>query len=136
VLGHLMVQLLRQSTVSVSSAASEPVEEFRDDFERVVAHLHEHFTEPITRRSVARSLGMRPEYVSRAFGRVNGGESFAGYLTSLRLGHAAELLQSTILSANEIARLSGFHSYRTFARAFRSRHGLSPSAFRKATEAA
>lgn len=110
-------------------AGSERAEPASDDYARILAHLWEHFTEPINRASVAKDCGVRPEAVSRMF-RQETGESFTTFLARLRLGHALELLQGTSLSAAEIATRSGFDSYRTFARTFVQHHGQSPAAHR------
>lgn len=135
-LSQLVVRFLRCATVPGEIELAEAGPTPTDDFDRVVAHVHEYFTTPINRASVARALRMRPEAVSRAFSHDSLGGSFSAYLNGLRLGHATELLQSTALSATEVARLSGFDSYRTFARTFHARYGQSPSAFRGSVGAA
>jgi len=134
-LSQLMIRFLRAATTPAGLTGTEPAVTPSDDFDRVVSHVHEHFTTPINRATVAKALGMRPEAVSRAFSHERAG-GFSTYLNGLRLGHATELLQSTDLSATEVARLSGFDSYRTFARTFHARYGQSPSAFRDAVGAA
>lgn len=135
-LSQLLVRFLRSATAPGDAQEAEPPSAPSDDFDRVVAHVHEYFTTPINRATVAKALGMRPEAVSRAFSHAAAGGSFSAYLNGLRLGHATELLQSTNLSATEVAHLSGFDSYRTFARSFHARYGQSPSAFRGSVGAA
>src|SRR5690606_18534317 len=128
---QLLVHFLRSATDPVrDELASQPASASPpDDYARVLAHLWEHFTEPVNRASVARACGVRPEAVSRMFQQATG-ESFTTNLSKLRLGHALELMQSTSLSLAEIATRSGFDSYRTFARTFVPHHGQSPTSYR------
>ncbi len=129
---QLLVHFLRSATDPVrDELTSGPIESTSppDDYARVLAHLWEHFTEPVNRASVARDCGLRPEAVSRMFQQATG-ESFTTNLSKLRLGHALELMQSTSLSLAEIATRSGFDSYRTFSRTFVHHHGQSPTSYR------
>lgn len=129
VLTQVLVRFLRISSSLATSPQGNPQSE-DEDFARLLAYVQQHFTEPINRSSVARALQLRPERISRLFRQLQSG-SFTANLTRLRLCHAVELLQATPLGTTEIGHLSGFDSYRTFARAFSSAYACSPSAFRK-----
>ncbi len=129
---RIMVHHLRSATRSLDQTASEGNNEGRtdetDQYSRVISFLHRNFTDPVNRATVAKSLGIRPETVSRAF--AGRGGTFTEYLTQLRLGHAVDLLQNSSHSTTEIAVLSGFGSYRTFTRAFSQHYGQSPATLR------
>lgn len=133
VVGALLTQLLvgfvRSATSSRHGPPLTPEHAPHGELAKILRYVQDHFTEPINRSAVAKALKLRPETVSRVFSQ-RCGESFSSYLGGLRIGHALELLQSTDLSAVEISRLSGFDSYRTFARALRARYGRSPSDLR------
>ncbi|MFW6599111.1 helix-turn-helix domain-containing protein [Propionibacteriaceae bacterium Y2011] len=133
--GVMAATLIMQALVSFlrhadTAAPDIDVDEgaHHDELTRVLAHLQEHFTRPINRATVARTLGMRPAAVSEAF--TGTGSTFTGFLQHLRVGHAVELLQSTDLTAADIGQLSGFGTYRTFARAFAAACHTSPQAYR------
>lgn len=126
---QVLVTFLRHATAATGDDHGDELGAPDDELTRVLSYLQEHFTRPINRATVARALGMRPESVSRVFSQT-GGTTFSNFLQHLRVGHAVELLQGTTLSATEIGRLSGFDSYRTFARAFTATFSMSPSAYR------
>src|SRR5699024_2067171 len=126
---QVLVTFLRRATLTGGDDGADQLGEPDDELTRVLSYVQEHFTRPINRATVARALGMRPESVSRVFSQT-GGENFSAFLQHLRVGHAVELLQGTKLSATDIGRLSGFESYRTFARAFRAAFAMSPGAYR------
>jgi len=126
---QVLVTFLRRTTTGAGDGSTADLGEPDDELTRVLSYVQEHFTRPINRATVARALGMRPESVSRVFSQT-GGENFSAFLQHLRVGHAVELLQGTKLSATDIGRLSGFESYRTFARAFRAAFAMSPGAYR------
>lgn len=122
----LLVAFIRAACAG--SQAPDAPDEQAGTFQALVSHLHEHYTEFIDRASVARSLHIRPETVSRLFQAH--GTSFSQYLTQLRVAHAQELLRSTQLNAAEVARMSGFSSYATFARTIRKHHDGGPRRLR------
>ena len=74
--------------------------------------------------------GVSDSYLRRAFRRYLG-LSPAQYLSSVRLSHAKELLESEYLSIREIAQKCGYHSTGYFIQAFREHEGISPGAYRK-----
>jgi len=131
---QVLVTFLRRATLVGGDDGGDQLGVPDDELTRVLGYVQEHFTRPINRATVARALGMRPEAVSRVFSQ-SGGETFSAFLQHLRVGHAADLLQGTSLNAADIGRLSGFETYRTFARAFTATFSMSPSAYRDALAA-
>jgi AraC-like DNA-binding protein len=49
------------------------------------------------------------------------------------MSHAADLLASTDIAINEVARRVGYHEPSQFTKAFRRVHGRTPSEFRAAS---
>ena len=97
---------------------------------KVIAYMHEHFTEPITLESVAGALGYSANYLSHCIQKLYG-LNFCTILASLRIEKARSLLTSTDKTATEICYECGFGSERTFLRQFQSIMGFSPSVYRK-----
>jgi AraC-like DNA-binding protein len=84
----------------------------------------------LTLTALARALCSSPRQIQRAYARF-GGVTFAEDLRSRRLAAAAELLfDQPALAVADVARLVGYRQSAHFARAFRTRFGVSPATFR------
>ncbi|MBR2616149.1 MAG: helix-turn-helix transcriptional regulator [Clostridia bacterium] len=95
----------------------------------ILDYLSAHYTEPVSRKSLARALGISESTVSHVFsGALK--TSFPAHLKALRLQEALRLLEETELSVTQIAIRSGFGSLRSFNRAFQEELGSSPAAHR------
>ncbi|GAA3408051.1 helix-turn-helix domain-containing protein [Paenibacillus hodogayensis] len=79
---------------------------------------------------VAASFGLTPVQFSRRFTSAYK-ISPLGYLTSLRLERAGQLLQETDLNLEEIAEKCGYRNGSYISRLFASKLGIPPSEFRK-----
>lgn len=94
---------------------------------RILFYINEHYTEPLTLSSIAAEFGYNPSYLSRYF------KSFFHiginrYITLMRLRKAVLLMRQkkNIVSA---AYESGFHSVRTFYRAFYEEFQCTPKEY-------
>jgi AraC-like DNA-binding protein len=89
-----------------------------------------HYRAPLTLDAVARALASSPRQITRAFAHC-GEVGFHEELNTRRLNVAAQLLiEQPAIAVRDVARLVGFRQASHFARAFRSRYGLTPAAFR------
>lgn len=100
-----------------------------DALVKALAYLHEHYTEPITRRQLASALGYHESYISHIFSESLH-TTLTEYLLQLRLDEATELLQSTKLSISDIATGVGFGSIRSFNRVFAKAFDCTPKEYR------
>lgn len=104
-------------------------------FEATKRFVAERFLGPVTRVDAARQAGMDEAAFSRFF-RAASGATFADYVASLRVRHAAVLLGSRRdLSVPEVARSSGYDNVSAFHRQFKKRLGTTPQAYRAAANA-
>jgi len=101
----------------------------RGQVQEIVRFVGEHYREPIDVATVARAVGLHPNYAMSVF-RESCGVSLWEYVIRLRVAHAQRLLISTDWTVDEIGFESGFGSTNAFYRAFRRITGCIPSAFR------
>jgi AraC family transcriptional activator of tynA and feaB len=101
-------------------------------FARVCGLIEERFADPdISPREVAAQTGISLRYLQKLF--TVRGSTCGHYISSLRLDHAAHLIERRALMKtgqplSEIAYACGFRDYTHFARGFRQRFGSAPGA--------
>ncbi|MGI5292020.1 GlxA family transcriptional regulator [Nonomuraea polychroma] len=88
--------------------------------------------EPMTVNDLAKQALMSTRTFARRFRAITGTTPHA-WLTEQRLDLAEELLTSTTLSIQEIARKAGFPSSGVLRTQFTKRHGIAPSVYRLST---
>lgn len=79
---------------------------------------------------MARTAGMSERTLMRRMTEVTG-ETPQKWLARQRVAHAAELLETSTASLDDIAAAAGFQSPETFRRMFRTIRGISPSQHRR-----
>lgn len=94
-----------------------------------MAALLEHPSEPFTVEALARIAGMSRSAFAAQFAAIFG-QSPMQLLKEVRLRRAGELLVTTTLPVEAVARNVGFAGRSNFSRAFRRLFGADPSAFR------
>lgn len=104
-----------------------------DVLQSVLRFLNDHYTQPVTRKSIARAVGCNESYISHVFADTFR-TTLTDYITALRIGDALELLTNTTQPVSQIALSLGFGSIRSFNRAFLRQMHMSPTAYRNATE--
>jgi len=98
-------------------------------YHQALHYISEHFTEPLSLESTARSLGISRIHLSHIFSQqlhIN----FRDYINSLRIDRACSLLRDPFYSISQIAYLCGYGNPRTFHRAFLLKRGMPPNRFR------
>lgn len=98
-------------------------------YETLCLHVQENFQNELTRESVARSLGLSPNHVSRVFHR-EGGTRFNDYVTAVRIERAKFMLKEYGSSLKEIAAHCGFRDVAYFCRVFRRVCKMTPTEYR------
>ena len=101
-------------------------------FARVCGIIKDRFADPdISPREVAAETGISLRYLQKLF--TVRGSTCSHYISSLRLDHAAHLIERRALMKtgqplSDIAYACGFRDYTHFARGFRQRFGTTPGA--------
>jgi len=113
------------------AAVERPVAARRDrGLRRAEEYLRHNYAAPLNFARVARIAGFAPSYFSTLF-HAKQGVTLERYLSDLRLARARELLATTDLAVDRVARLSGFSSGHYLARVFRRATRETPLAFRR-----
>ncbi|WP_395295352.1 helix-turn-helix transcriptional regulator [Kitasatospora hibisci] len=127
-LAHLTLLL-----VDVARLATDVVGDLRRSNEPLLAEVFEvierRFTEPLSLREVADSIGMTPGHLTTVVRRRTG-RTVVGWITERRLTEARRLLTGTDLPVGEIARRVGLPDAGYFARVFRAGHAVTPREYR------
>jgi AraC-like DNA-binding protein len=107
----------------------------RGHLERCKAYIEKNLVkERLSPSLIAQDLMISERYVFSIF--ANAGLTVSGYIMSLRLDKAAQMLRSQRFEKQTIATIafdSGFKSAAHFSRAFKSRFNESPTTYRKRT---
>jgi AraC-like DNA-binding protein len=93
-----------------------------------------HPEQPWTVEALAREAAMSRSAFSDRF-RALVGEAPIRYVTRLRLERSARMLRRSDGTIAEIARTVGYGSEESLSRAFKSRFGVGPTSFRRASRA-
>lgn len=97
----------------------------------VLRHIDAHLAEALTLAQLAEVAHFSPFHFHRLFAACMGGETLGDYLSRRRIELAAgRMLAQPRLSVLELALAVGFGSGEAFSRAFKSRFGSTPTAWR------
>jgi len=97
---------------------------------RIVQHINEHYSEPLSLRETARLFHLSPYYVSRTFKEVTG-FTFVEYVNLTRIKEAQRLLRETNGKIIEIAAAVGMENIGHFDRTFKKITKMTPFGYRK-----
>ena len=104
--------------------------EYESRVNRVIDHIRRHLAKELSLSTLARVAAFSPFHFHRVFGAITG-ETLFGFIHRLRIEKAAgALLNRPDQSVLEIALDHGFASAATFARAFKTRFGMSATEWR------
>ncbi len=110
-------------------AISERPPDKRARLNEITAYIEEHFSEPMSNRSLSAMFGYNEAYFSRMF-KNNFNVSLSRHIQSLRLEHAQKLLRNTDESIAAVAIQCGFSDVYYFSNRFKRFTGKSPREFR------
>lgn len=97
----------------------------------VLAYIDARYQDPISLRHVAQAVNLSRGHLTTVIGRKTG-RTVHALITERRFAEARRLLADTSLTVAQIASHVGYRDASYFARAFRTRHGTSPLAWRRA----
>ena len=109
--------------------ATDPFE-YYERLGRVRNYVDDHLEDGLSLAAVAVIAAMTPSSFSRYF-RRQVGSSFRSWMTGRRVERAAQLLEESDMTIDQVGRIVGFRGGRTFRRAFQLQLGCSASQYRK-----
>ncbi|MBB3143253.1 GlxA family transcriptional regulator [Halomonas organivorans] len=128
--GRVRDQLLHDQGRRPASRQRDPAAPDDPLLSRAIALMEANLEAPLGIRELATELGLSWRRLDRLFARHLGTSPQRAYL-GRRLDHAHRLLRETRHSIMDIALACGFASASSFTRAFRRRHGVTPSELRQ-----
>ena len=123
----LVVQLLGSVCIEAGSMGVGNSLDFRN---RCLLSINNHYIDPQAIEFVYSELGYNRIYLSKKF-KQEFGVTLTDYILSLRLNHAAFLLQTSAYSVSECCYAIGLGSVPYFINAFKRKYGVTPAKYRK-----
>jgi YesN/AraC family two-component response regulator len=97
--------------------------------ERVIHFLDRNFDKRVSLTDAAALVALSPKYLSRVF-KDRTGTGFGEYRLKVRMKRAADLLEATDYTVEEISYRVGYENAESFARLFKRMMGSTPSSYR------
>ena len=129
VYAHLLLALFLETDIALVSSSSKQVI-VPDIIAAIQNYLDRNYPSGITLDALSKHFGISKYHMSREFKRYIG-KSPNDYLIDIRLDHAKVLLVDSARTIAEIGQLVGIPNTNPFLYLFKSREGITPSAFRK-----
>lgn len=95
----------------------------------VAKYVDKHYKNEVTLSDVAKLTNMSETAFCHFFKKKTG-KNFIDFLNDVRIGHASKMLYETTNTISEICFESGFNNTVNFIRAFKKKHGKTPSEYR------
>ncbi len=102
----------------------------RTNVNAITAYIKEHFSEPLSTRSLSMIFGYNETYFSRMFKKATG-HTVTQYITDHRLRHAQKLLTNSTDSIRAVAIKCGYTDVFYFSTRFKQYTGQSPREYRQ-----
>lgn len=125
----LILPLCNMLELAYMKAGADVISD-NDPIEDVLKYIKRNHAQKIDLEDVCKHFGYSRSYISHVF-KKRAGQSFREYLTELRLEDAKSLLHHSNLTVTEIALSVGFSDSAYFSNVFKTKVGISPSAYRK-----
>lgn len=127
----LMALLQKSYTVSTINL-TDPSENTKhlSRIQEIISYIDENYPQAITLASLAESLYLSPQYLSKFF-KQHFHKTFYDYLNQVRIEHALAQIQYTDTSITKIAFNNGFPNLTAFNKIFKDIYATTPSNYRK-----
>jgi|GEM_PF-6341846 len=105
-------------------------EKTRAAIENAIEYLEDHFTEDLTRESLAFQFDLSPDHFSRMFKKYTG-RKLSDYINRLRITRAASMLKGGDCKIIDVAFTTGFANLNSFNKSFHKVMGVTPGKYQR-----
>lgn len=131
------IELLMLSIITSQRAKKKELSDRHHSFvqhkniaDDIIQYLNNNMGEPLKLQDIAEQFAYSLSSIKRIFKKETG-QSIIDYHNNIRIVEAKRLLKDSSTSIQEISNSLGFVNAGYFARSFKKREGISPSAYRK-----
>lgn len=103
--------------------------EYNKSINLTIDFINKHLNDSIDLKTIAKIANVSQYHFHRIF-KAYIGETIGTYITRLRLENAAQKLQTTNSTLDEIAKKNGYQSQYSLSKAFKKHFGVPPTAFK------
>lgn len=114
---------------SLQTALSATARRHRTKMQKLLTHIEENYTTPLTVREGAKLMNFNADYFCRFFKKQTG-STFLEYVNLIRLTHIHHDLMNSNETLTEILNRHGFTNYKVFSRMFKEHYHSTPSRLR------
>ena len=125
----LSVRFLEALLLILQNNLTEEQSAVPNNIKKVLEYLDVHFQENVSLENAAAIVSYNPSYFSAMFKKTTG-YTYTKYLNSKRLNYACALMKNKDITLTNIALSSGFNSFVSFNRVFKSVIGMTPNEYR------
>jgi len=101
-----------------------------DTIAYIKKYIRENYGRDLSLDVLGEAAHLHPAYLSRVFKEATQ-ENLSGYITSVRMEKAAQLLEETDLRIHEVMKQVGYQKSQHFAKLFREKFGVTPTEYRQ-----
>lgn len=127
-----IMTFIQQMADQIQSVFTENADTIRREITHTIAYIHENYSKELSVESLAASVYLAPNYLSRLFKKETG-KSLSQYIRQYRMEKAKELLIHTNKKVIQIGIDVGYSNYSYFCQSFREYYGTSPEKYRQGT---
>lgn len=126
---RIAIQLLRDSSSEYNAAGNNGQDPY-DSVQRAINYIETYYCSNIRIKDICDAIYISPPHLQKIFLKYVGIPPYQ-YIMDYRHRRAKEMLESTYVSIEEIARQCGFVNSAHFSTAFKQREGVPPLVYKK-----
>lgn len=130
-LEQILIGLVRREMhIGISNEPASPLKEKtrKDAFDRVVAYVEAHLTDPLNLDTICRETGYSCTYIQNIF-KEKTGRSVMEYYKIIKLEKAKELIREGDYTFTQIAAILNYSSIHYFSKVFKKYLGMTPTEY-------
>jgi len=130
---RIAIQLIRDAKQKVSMLDNN-LKSPQNIVQKALKYIESYYSSNITIKDICNEVYVSSSYLQKIFLKYTGMTPYQ-YIMECRHQNAKEMLETTSVSVNEVARYCGFVNNAHFSTTFKQREGLSPLEYKKVNQA-